>query len=126
MPSKKSKPQSVSKYIQSAPKESQKKLREMRTLVRKAAPKADEGLRWKLPAISAGRILVMYGGFKKHIGFYPTASVLKAFKKELSKFNSRKGSVQFPLDKPLPAALIKKMVLLRIKECKKEDVKWRS
>ncbi|HYM34868.1 MAG TPA: DUF1801 domain-containing protein, partial [Steroidobacteraceae bacterium] len=71
-------------------------------------------------------LFVIYGAFKHHIGFYPTTSATKAFAKELSKFKHAKGSVQFPLDQPLPAKLIRKITAFRMKECKQEDAKWRS
>lgn len=66
----------------------------------------------------------MYAGFKAHIGFYPTPKVLKAFEKELKDYKQGKGSVQFPLDKPLPKTLILKMAKYRIKDLKENDAKW--
>ncbi len=68
----------------------------------------------------------MFGGFKHHIGFYPTPSPIRKFAKELSKFKTAKGSIQFPLDKPLPAGLIRKITAFRARESKEEDKKWRS
>lgn len=114
----------VTEYIKSAPKETQKKLREIRACIKKAAPGATESLKWSLPAFSYKRILVIYGFAKNHIGFYPTPSTIKAFKKELAKYKHSPGSVQFPLDKPLPLGLIRKMVLFRVKESKETDRKW--
>jgi len=125
MISNKKRPTTVVEYIALAPKESQKKLREMRAIVRKIAPKATESLKWGMPALSSRRILVIYGAFAHHIGFYPTPSAGKQFVKELSKFKTGKGSVQFPLDKPLPKALIHKMVAFRIQEEATKDKKWR-
>jgi uncharacterized protein YdhG (YjbR/CyaY superfamily) len=107
-------PKTMSDYIKSAPKESQVKLREMRTCIRKAAPKAKEGLKWGMPAFSGRRILVMFAGFKHHVGFYPTSSAVKAFKTKLKKFNTARGSIQFPLDKSLPLALIRKITVFRV------------
>ena len=120
------KPKTISEYIASAPKTAQKKLREMRACIKKAAPDAKEDIRWSMPAFSYRRILVMFGGFKHHIGFYPTARAVSAFKKKLSKFKTARGSIQFPLNKPLPLSLIRKITKFRIQESKKEDRKWRS
>jgi uncharacterized protein YdhG (YjbR/CyaY superfamily) len=119
-------PATIAEYINAAPKESQKKLRDIRICIRKAAPGAGESLKWGMPAVSHRRILVMYAGFKHHIGFYPTPSVIQAFAGRLSKFKTAKGSVQFPLDQPLPAALIRAMTNFRVRESQEEDGKWRS
>lgn len=95
MPPKKQKPKTVGQFIKAAPKESQAKLREIRACIRKAAPGAEESLKWGMPAVSYRRILVMYAGFKRHIGFYPTPSAVRAFKKDLAGFKTAKGSIQF-------------------------------
>ena len=108
------------------PKNARAKLRQMRATVKASAPRAMEGLRWNMPSISYHRILVMYGGFKHHIGLYPTARVVEAFTKELSKYKKARGSVQFRLDKPLPVGLIKRMVAFRVRESIKKDGTWRS
>lgn len=126
MHSKNARPTSITEYINAAPKEGRRKLREMRACVRTAAPGALESLKWGMPAFSYRRILVMFGGFKHHIGFYPTSSAVKAFAKELSKFAWAKGSIQFPLAKPLPLALITKITAFRVRESVEEDGKWRS
>ena len=118
------KSKTVPEYIRAAPKEAQKKLREMRACLRKAAPKAQESLKWGMPAFSHKRILFTYAGFKHHIGFYPTPSAVRAFAKDLSKFKAAKGSIQFPLDKPLPLPLIRKIAAFRVKEEKDKDAKW--
>ena len=68
----------------------------------------------------------MVAGFQHHIGFYPTPSAVKAFAKELAKFKTAKGSIQFPLDKPLPLSLIRKITMFRFNESNEEDKKWRS
>ena len=122
------KPKTVNEYIESAPKEAQKKLREIRAVIRKATPGATEDMKWRMPSYSYKRILVMFAGYKHHVGFYPTASPIKVFEKDILKLKlkSARGSVQFPLDEPLPLPLIKKMIALRIKESKEEDKKWRS
>ncbi len=122
--SKTEKPKTVAEFINAAPKEAQKKLREMRACLRKTAPKAQESLKWGMPAFSQKRILFTYAGFKHHIGFYPTPSAVRAFAKDLSKFKTAKGSIQFPLDKPLPLPLIRKIAAFRIKEERDKDAKW--
>ncbi len=122
----KAKPKTVSEFIQAAPKEAREKLREMRACVRSAAPEAKESLKWGMPAYSLQRILVSFAGFKHHIGFYPTPSAVKAFSKDLLKFKIAKGSIQFPLDKPLPLSLIRRITKFRLKESKEKDVKWKE
>lgn len=124
--SKKVRPTNITEYINAAPKETQKKLREMLACIRKAAPGAEEGLKWGMLAFSYRRILVTFKAFKHHLGFYPTPSAVKAFAKELSKFTTASASIQFPLDKPLPLALIRKITAFRVKESIEEDAKWRT
>jgi uncharacterized protein YdhG (YjbR/CyaY superfamily) len=119
-------PKSVGEYIDAAPKEARQKLREMRACVRKAAPGAKESIKWRMPAFSYRRILVMFAAFKNHIGFYPTRSAMSAFAKELSKFTTGGGSIQFPLEKPLPIALIRKITALRVRESLEKDGKWKT
>jgi uncharacterized protein YdhG (YjbR/CyaY superfamily) len=126
MISKKARPKSITEYIHAAPKEAQSKLREMRACIRRSAPGAKESLKWGMPAFSNRRILVMFGAFKHHIGLYPTAAAVKAFENELSKFATAKGSIQFPLEKPLPLPLIRKIVAFRVRESTERDRKWRS
>ncbi|MES3005585.1 MAG: DUF1801 domain-containing protein [Patescibacteria group bacterium] len=123
---KKIKPKTTAEYINSAPKETQKKLREMRACIRAAAPGAKESLKWGMPAFSHRRILVAFAAFKHHIGFYPTPSAVKAFEKNLLKFKTAKGSIQFPLERPLPTTLIKKITVFRVRESIEEDKKWKA
>jgi uncharacterized protein YdhG (YjbR/CyaY superfamily) len=126
MTSKKARPKNIAEYIDAAPKEAQKKLREMLACIRKAAPDATESLKWGMPAYSYRRILVTFKAFKHHIGFYPTPSAVKAFEKELAEFKTASASIQFPLDKPLPLTLIRKITAFRVKESLEEDAKWRT
>lgn len=126
MTSAQKRPANVTEYINAAPKEARKKLREMRACIRQAAPGATESLKWSMPAFSDRRILVMFAGFKHHIGFYPTPSAVKAFAKDLSKFATAKGSIQFPLEKPLPLALIRRITAFRVRESAEQDKKWRT
>ncbi|GAC1623491.1 MAG: DUF1801 domain-containing protein [Candidatus Acidiferrum sp.] len=126
MISKQIRPKSISEYINAAPKEAQKKLREMLGCIRAAAPGAEESLKWGMPAFSYRRILVTFAVFQHHIGFYPTPSAVSAFVKELSKFATAKGSIQFPLEKPLPLSLIRKITAFRVRESIEEDKKWKT
>ena len=122
----KTKPATIEEYIEAAPKETQAKLRQVHSTIRAAAPGAEEGLKWSLPAYSYKRILVTFAVFKHHIGFYPTPSAVKAFAKQLSKFKTARGSIQFPLEKPLPLSLISKITKFRVKESLEADVKWKT
>jgi uncharacterized protein YdhG (YjbR/CyaY superfamily) len=126
MTSKKARPQTITEYINAAPKEARKKLREMRACIRAAAPGARESLKWGMPAFSYRRILVTFAAFKRHIGFYPTPSAVRAFANDLSKFATAKGSIQFPLEKPLPLPLIRKITAFRVRESIEEDGKWKT
>ena len=126
MTARKARPASVSEYIEAAPSEAREKLLEMRACIRKAAPDATEGLKWGMPAFSYKRILVTFAAHKSHIGFYPTPSAVKAFAKELAKFNTARGSIQFPLEKPLPLELIRKITAFRVRESLEQDRKWRT
>src|SRR6186997_2737813 len=115
MISQKIKPVSIAEYIQVAPKEAREKLRQMQACIRAAAPGAKESLKWGMPAFSYKRILVTFAAFRHHIGFYPTPSAVKAFEKDLLKYNTAKGSIQFPLEKPLNLSLITKITKFRVK-----------
>ena len=126
MTQKKIRPTSIAEYIDAVPKETQKKLREMQECIRKAAPGAKESLKWGMPAFSYKRILVTFAAFKHHIGFYPTHSAMKAFAKELSRFKTASASIQFPLELPLPLALIRKITQFRVQENIASDAKWRT
>lgn len=103
-------------YIAGFPEQIRKKLEEMRMIVRKAAPQAEETINYGVPTLILSGNLVHFGGFKNHVGFYPAPSGIEAFKEELSVYEGAKGSVKFPVDKPLPAALITKIVKFRVKE----------
>jgi uncharacterized protein YdhG (YjbR/CyaY superfamily) len=126
MTPKKAPPKSITEYINAAPREAQKKLREMRACIRTAAPGARESLKWGMPAFSYRRILVAFAVFKHHIGFYPTPSAVKAFANDLSKFVTARASIQFPLEQPLPLPLIRKITAFRVRESIEKDKKWRS
>jgi len=110
------KPKNVDEYIASFPKETQVILEQVRACIIKAAPKAEEGIGYGMPAYKLNGPLVYFAGYKGHIGFYATPSGHEAFDKELSKYKMGKGSVQFPIDKKMPLSLITKMVKYRVKE----------
>ena len=120
------KPKTIEEYIYSAPTGVQEKLWQLHESIRAAAPGAKEELKWRMPAYSYQKILVTFAVFKKHIGFYPMPSAIKAFAKELVKYKTADGSVQFPLEKALPLPLIKKIVKFRVLESKADTIKWRS
>lgn len=125
MLSKKIKPENIEAYIEAAPEEAQEKLRQLHACIRAAAPGAEEGLKWNMPAYSYKRILVTFAVFKNHIGFYPTPSAVEAFAKSLTKYKTAKGSIQFPLNKPLPLLLITKITKFRVQESLMADAKWK-
>ncbi len=111
------KPSTIDVYIASFPDNVQGILETMRRTIKKAAPTAEETIRYQMPTFKLnGKNLVHFAAFKHHIGFYPTPSGITAFQKELSIYKQGKGSVQFPLDKPMPYDLVKRIVLFRINE----------
>lgn len=110
------KPASTVAYIATFPKSTQALLQQVRAIIQKAAPKAEEVISYGMPAYKQEGMLVYFAGYAHHIGFYPTASGIKAFEKEIAKYKHSKGAVQFPLDEPLPAALITRIVKFKLKE----------
>ena len=106
----------IDEYIGYYPKDVQRLLQQVRLAVAKAAPNAVETVSYSMPAFKENGIIVWFAAFKSHIGFYPGASGIAHFKEELSKFKSAKGSVQFPIDKPLPLALVGRIVKFRVAE----------
>jgi uncharacterized protein YdhG (YjbR/CyaY superfamily) len=113
----------IDSYIASFPKETQKILEQLRTTIRKAAPEAEETINYGIPTFTLKGNLVHFAAFKNHIGFYPTSSAIEAFKKDLSAYDGAKGSVKFPLDKPIPFDLISRIVKFRIIENQKKTAK---
>lgn len=107
----------VEEYIAKFPPETRAVLEELRALVKTAAPEATENISYAIPTFDLnGRHLVHFGGFEHHVGFYPTASGVEAFKEELGLYKYGRGSVQFPRGLPLPAGLIRRMVEFRVRE----------
>lgn len=107
---------SIDEYIASFPEDTQKLLKQVRTTIREAAPEAGEVINYGIPTFTLRGNLVHFAAFKNHIGFYPTPSGIDTFKKELSVYEGAKGSVKFPIDRPLPLGLISKIVKFRVKE----------
>ncbi|MBN2635594.1 MAG: DUF1801 domain-containing protein [Prolixibacteraceae bacterium] len=107
----------VDKYIAKFPEEIQQRLKQMRQTITSVAPGATEGMTYGIPGYKLNKKpLVYFAGYKNHIGFYATPSGHEAFAKELSKFKQEKGSVQFPLDQPLPLDLVERIVKFRAEE----------
>ena len=120
----KTKPTTITEYINTAPKEAQQKLHEIHSILKRAAPRATEGIKWGSPVFEEKRILFAFAAFKSHLNFMPTPSCDEAIQKGVGKVHDRQGSTQFPYDKPLPKALILKIAALRVKELREKDVRW--
>jgi len=108
--------ETIDEYIVDFPPDVQAILKKLRATIRKAAPDAEEAMKYRLPTFVLNGNLVHFGAFKKHIGFYATPTGNEKFRKELSAYEGAKGSVQFPLDKPIPYDLVSRMVKFRVKE----------
>jgi uncharacterized protein YdhG (YjbR/CyaY superfamily) len=106
----------IDEYIALQPLSIREELEKLRSTIRSAAPKAEEVISYQMPAFKFHGMLVYFATYKNHIGFYPTGSGIAAFKKELVNYKTSKGTVQFPVDKPLPLSLISKIVKFRVKE----------
>ena len=106
----------IDEYISGFPDDIQTLLQQIRVTIREAAPEAEEAIKYAMPTFVLNGNLVHFAAFKHHIGFYPVPSGIEAFKKELSVYKGAKGSVQFPLDQPMPLELITKIVKFRVSE----------
>lgn len=109
-------PVNIDEYISNFPVHIQEKLQELRAAIKRAAPEAVEKISYQMPAFTQNGILVYFAAHSNHIGFYPTAKGIEVFKEQLSGFKCSKGTIQFPLDKPLPLELITKIVIFRSTE----------
>lgn len=98
----------------------------MRALIAAAAPGATQTLKWGMPSFSLQRILVTFAGFREHISLFPTPAAIRAFRKELAKYQTSSATIQFPLDRPLPKGLIRRIVALRVMQVRAQDAKWRT
>lgn len=105
----------IDQYIETFPSNVQVVLKQLREIIRNAAPEAEEVISYKMPAYKQNGMLVYFAGYKNHIGFYPTGTGIEAFKEEFTPYKWSKGAVQFPIDKPLPVELITRIVQFRIK-----------
>lgn len=113
-------PPNIDEYIAGFTPDVQRILQELRSIIRDAAPEAEEAIKYRIPTFVQKGNLVHFAAFEKHIGFYPTPSGIERFKDELSAYHHAKGSVQFPLDKPVPFDLIRKIVKFRVKEVREK------
>jgi uncharacterized protein YdhG (YjbR/CyaY superfamily) len=110
------KPADIDSYIATFPPRTQQLLEQIRGIIHRAAPEATEAISYGMPAYKLDGALVYFAGYERHIGFYPTASGIAGFQKELAGYKNSKGAVQFPLDEPLPEALITTIVRFRADE----------
>lgn len=109
-------PQTVDEYIAGFPSDIQDPLQRIRQTINQAAPDAVERIAYQMPTFALNGNLVHFAAYKSHIGFYPTPSAIKKFRKELSIYKGSKGAVQFPLDRPIPLDLIAEIVRFRVEE----------
>ncbi len=111
-------PKGIDEYIAGFPKDVREALRQVRATIAKAAPDAEEAIKYQIPTFVLNGNLVHFAAFKNHIGFYPTPSAIAAFEGELARYQSAKGSVQFPLHEPMPLELIARIVEFRVGEAR--------
>jgi uncharacterized protein YdhG (YjbR/CyaY superfamily) len=115
----------IDEYINTFPEDVRIILNEVRQTIREAAPQAQETINYQMPTFTLNGNLVHFAAFKNHLGFYPTPSGIEAFKKELAPYKGAKGSVQFPIDQPMPLSLIRRIVEYRVKENLERTLKKR-
>jgi len=109
-------PKDIDEYIADFPEDVQAILKKLRSTIRAAAPQAEETISYQMPTFTLKGNLVHFAAYKKHIGFYPAPSGIEKFRNELSAYKGAKGSVQFPLDQPIPYELVSEIVKYRVKE----------
>jgi uncharacterized protein YdhG (YjbR/CyaY superfamily) len=110
----------IDEYIASFPPDVQEKLQGIRAVIRRAAPDAEEAIRYGIPTFRLNGNLVHFAAFRNHLSFFPTSSGVEAFRKELSSYSLSKGTIQFPLDKPVPYDLVERIVRFRVEETRKK------
>jgi uncharacterized protein YdhG (YjbR/CyaY superfamily) len=110
------KAETIDEYIAAFEGDVRARLEQLRAAIRQAAPQAGERISYRIPTFSLSGNLVHFAGFERHVGFYPGPSGIEKFAKELSSYQSAKGSVQFPHDRPLPLGLVRKIVRFRLEE----------
>lgn len=116
MPAGRTTARDIDDYISAFPEPVRQRLDKVRATIRKAAPDAEETIKYAIPTFTLNGNLVHFAAFQGHIGFYPTPDGIEAFKKELARYKAAKGSVQFPLDEPLPLDLIRRIVEFRVRQ----------
>jgi uncharacterized protein YdhG (YjbR/CyaY superfamily) len=117
----KTKPKGIDGYIAGFPKDIRELLEQVRKTIQSAAPEAEETIKYAIPTFTLNGNLVHFAAFKNHIGFYPTPMGIEEFNKELSRYKQGKGSVQFPIDKPMPLGLITRIVKFRVKKTRERS-----
>src|SRR5437762_8628231 len=113
----------VDEYFSAFPPKTRNILKGLRKTIREVAPRAEELISYNMPAFKLHGILVYYAAYDQHIGFYPTSSPMKVFKDELADYQTSKGAIQFPIEKTIPATLIKKIVKFRVNENLEKEAK---
>ena len=126
MSKEKKKFKTIDEYISSFPESVRKILENLRKVIGEAAPEASETISYQIPTFKLNGNLVHFAAFKNHIGFYPTPSGIEAFEKEISQYKWAKGSIQFPLDKPVPLDLVKRIVVFRVQAVSQRKASKRS
>ncbi|KAF1701873.1 iron chaperone [Pseudoxanthomonas suwonensis] len=119
------KPTTVEQYIAAAPSLAQDRLREMRQCLHEAAPEAEESLKWGKPAFSLGTVLFVYSAHKQHISLHPAIGAVAHFAPELAGHVTSGNTIQFPLDQPLPLALIRRIANFRVREVVEQGIGWK-
>ncbi len=112
--------ETIDEYIAQFPKNVRDVLEQFRRVIKETAPEAEETISYSMPAFKQNGILVWFAAFKNHIGFYPKVSAIQAFKEKLSKYRLSKGTIQFPLNEPVPYELVRQIVEFRVKENRSE------
>lgn len=118
--------ETMDEYINTFPENVRRILNELRQTIKEVAPDAEETINYQIPTFTLNGNLVHFAAFEHHIGFYPTPGGMQAFKKELSGYKGAKGSVQFPMNEPLPLPLIRRIVEFRVKENLEKKQKKKS
>jgi uncharacterized protein YdhG (YjbR/CyaY superfamily) len=119
------KPSNVDEYINQLPETAQAKIKELRAILMKAAPEANEMLKWGKPAFVLKTILFAYSAHKSHLTFVPTGPAIKPFENELSGYAVNKDSIKFQYKDPLPVSLIEKIAMYRIEDVLERNAKWK-
>jgi uncharacterized protein YdhG (YjbR/CyaY superfamily) len=123
-PAKSTKPKTIAAYIDRAPPDAQKNLRDLYAVLKKVAPKATEAIKWSNPVFEEGRILFAFAGHKNHTNFTPTPATIDAFRDELKGYAIGAMTVSLPHDKPIPKGLIRKMAAWRLRDLRENDARW--